>query len=174
MTMTFPATSPGCVSTRSRCSELELPLGLWKLHTDCCLGRGRYAEVRSIELHPDLAPGQLWRSQPSASVPVLSITIVFFGFAGQTTVDVVIPYGFVTGQLEIPILGTQVELLLASEAIADVVLWSRNDEQAVSDTISSGVRGVTFLQWAMDEQSTRKHPAALVELGSGAYSFTLQ
>ena len=85
-----------------------------------------------------------------------------------------IPYGFVTGQLEIPILGTQVELLLASEAISDVVLWSRNDEQAVSDTFSSGVRGVTLLQWATDEQPTSKHPAALVELGAGTYSFTLK
>ena len=84
-----------------------------------------------------------------------------------------IPYGFVTGQLEIPILGTQVQLLLVSEAIADVVLWSRNGEQAVSDSFSYGVRGVTFLQWAMDKQPTSQHPAALVELGAGTYSFTL-
>lgn len=88
-------------------------------------------------------------------------------------VDVVIPYGFVTGQLEIPILGTQVELLLASEANAGVVLWSRNGEQPVSDTFSYGVRGVTFLQWATDKQPTSQHPAALVELGAGTYSFTV-
>ena len=88
---------------------------------------------------------------------------------GQTTLDVTIPYGFVTGHVDVPIFDTQSVLLLASEGMNGMQLWTRLEEQQVIDGASPhGVRGVTLRR---SISRVGKHSTAHVELGAGVYSF---